>query len=650
MESDPGLLRVMLVEDSMILRGRIRDLIEQSCRARVVSEAGTIAAALAFLPAEPPDVVVLDLHLPDGSGLDVLRAVKKSRPTCPVIVLTSFAMPETRDHCRSLGADYFFDKSREFERVVEVLRECVSLDAERPAADFTSMKVALEASEERLSRVLKSAGVGTWSWDVIANSVAWDDHIHPLFGLPAKTYPSCIEDFLDLVHPGDRERVEREVTASVEKGAAYDTEFRVVWPDGTSRHLATRGHVDRDAERRPLRMTGVCWDITEHKNLEAQLRRTQRLEGIGTLASGVAHDLNNILAPILMSIPVLEEALAGTDCAPVLSTIQECAERGAEIVKQVLTFARGVEGERVLVQTHHHLRDMEKIAGETFPRSITVRNCAPHGLWPVSGDATQIHQVLLNLCVNARDAMPRGGLLTIDAGNLLIDESYAAMRPDAKPGPYLMISISDTGHGIPAEIAEKIFDPFFTTKEIGKGTGLGLSTVAGIVRSHGGFLSLESKPGAGSTFTVFLPAEPDTAAAPDHKPVATAPSGNGEMILVVDDESSVRSISQTVLKAHGYRVLLASDGTEALAVFAQHSAEIAVVVTDLAMPFMDGGALIPALRKMKPGLRVIISTGHGEKARTAGLEVSAFLHKPYDAHTLLCALHSAVSERRAATI
>jgi PAS domain S-box-containing protein len=399
-----------------------------------------------------------------------------------------------------------------------------------------------------------------------------------------------------------------------------------------------------DAEGQPKSALVINIDVTEQKSLQEQFLRAQRLEGIGTLASGVAHDLNNVLSPILMSIPLLEDALAGTPSAALVSIIEQSAQRGTAIVRQVLTFARGVEGERMFVQVHHLLREMEKIASQTFPRSITIRNTALNDTWPVLGDATQLQQVLLNLCVNARDAMPAGGTLTLNAENLQIDASFAAMSPEAKPGPYLLITVSDEGEGIPPEVMQKIFDPFFTTKELGKGTGLGLSTVMGIVKSHGGFVSVESAPGHGAAFKVFLPADP-AAAVLEPQPKEAAPRGNGELILVVDDEPSIRAVAETVLQGRGYRVLPAADGIEALTLFAQHSAEIAAVITDLAMPFIDGLTLIRALRRMKPDLRVIVSSGHGEKPRGADLPVEVFLSKPYGADTLLRALHTALAPR-----
>jgi CheY-like chemotaxis protein len=268
------------------------------------------------------------------------------------------------------------------------------------------------------------------------------------------------------------------------------------------------------------------------------------------------------------------------------------------------------------------------------------------GLRPMVGDATQMHQILLNLCINARDAMPGGGKLRLSARNLVIDKSYASMMPSTTPGPHVLLEVSDNGSGIPPGIVERIFDPFFTTKAIGQGTGLGLSTVLGIVKNHWGHINVTSAPGRGTTFQIYLPASVAHGEIPNASGLdACPPDGHGETILVVDDEAAVRGAAQTVLEMHGYRVLLAAEGTEALAVFAKNSAAIAAVLTDLMMPHMDGVALVRALRKMKPGVPMIASTGLGEKARLAALKalgVETVLNKPYKADTLMRTIHDAL--------
>ncbi|MHA3774547.1 PAS domain S-box protein [Verrucomicrobiota bacterium sgz303538] len=401
----------------------------------------------------------------------------------------------------------------------------------------------------------------------------------------------------------------------------------------------------RDERGEAKSILAINTDITSRKALEEQFLRAQRLESIGTLASGVAHDLNNILAPILMAVPMLRGELPEDLRESLVSTIETSAQRGADIVRQVLTFARGVEGERVLLQPFHLLREMEKIATETFPKTLVVRNRADRDLWPVNGDATQLHQVLMNLCVNARDAMVDGGILMLEAENFSMDESYAAMTPGARAGDYVVLKVSDTGTGIPREIVDKVFDPFFTTKEPGQGTGLGLSTVMGIVRSHGGFLNVQSESGRGTTFHVYLPATTDGLLGPETAAPCITPKGHGELILVVDDEEGVRDVTQAVLRKNNYEVLVAADGTEALAAFAQRPRDVSVVVTDVVMPHIDGVALTRALRKLNPDVRVVASTGHAQNHRAAelrSLDVQGFLNKPFSAETLLQVVHSAL--------
>jgi PAS domain S-box-containing protein len=417
--------------------------------------------------------------------------------------------------------------------------------------------------------------------------------------------------------------------------------------DGEHVIVRSRWTLVRDDLGAPKSILVIDTDITEQKRIEEQFLRAQRLESIGTLASGVAHDLNNILAPILMGAAVLRRTEMPERDVSILSTIETCAQRGADIVKQVLTFARGDEGAQLLLQPAFLIRDMARIAQETFPKSITVRTNFAESLWSIEGDPTQIHQVLLNLSVNARDAMPGGGILTISAENFPVDEHYASMTPGAKAGPHVLFEVRDTGMGIPRQIIDKIFDPFFTTKELGHGTGLGLSTVIGIAKSHGGFVSVQSEIGCGTTFKVFLPAKVGASEAPEEIQTTALPRANGELLLIVDDERSILQVAQVLLEGHGYTVLTAADATEALALFACRMNEIKLVLTDLAMPLMDGIALIRTLQKMQPAVCIIASTGRGSLEHSvnalAPLNVRACLTKPYNKETLLRTLHDALS-------
>lgn len=421
-------------------------------------------------------------------------------------------------------------------------------------------------------------------------------------------------------------------------------EFRPVTKDG--RKLIVSGHLTliRDSDGAPKSALVINIDITEQKSLEAQFLRSQRMESIGALAGGVAHDLNNILCPILMSVPLLRGELAPDLKNDVLSAIESAANRGTDMVRQVLTFARGAENKRVLVQLTHLIKEIVAIVRQTFPKSVNVAARYSEGVWPVEGDPTQFHQILLNLCVNARDAMPNGGNMTVAVENFTVDEQYAGMVPDAKPGPHVIIAVSDTGTGIPREIIDKIFDPFFTTKDPGKGTGLGLSTLIGIVRSHGGFVTVDSELGRGTTFRVFLPSTVSQATADPAAEPVSLPPGHGELILVVDDEEVISEVTRAMLEQYGYRALTAPDGTAALTVFVQHSKEIKAVLTDIDMPFMDGTALAHALRKMSPQTPVIAASGsQAESSREADLKelgVRTFLRKPYTTGKLLTVLRA----------
>ncbi len=396
---------------------------------------------------------------------------------------------------------------------------------------------------------------------------------------------------------------------------------------------------------------GVCFilNLTEQKKLEHQFLRAQRMESIGTLAGGIAHDLNNILAPIMMSVQILKFTATDPQAKSILETIEVSSKRGADIVRQVLSFARGVEGERVEIQPKHLLKDIETIIRDTFPKNIT-RDIATSGeSWTVSGDPTQLHQILLNLCVNARDAMPDGGVLTVTVENMILDHQYAGMNIEAKPGRYVTITVTDTGMGIPPGIVDKIFDPFFTTKEVGKGTGLGLSTVMAIVKSHGGFVNVYSEVGKGSRFSVYLPAL--ESAAPASKgtgPLTRLSRGKGELVLIIDDETSILAVTSQTLEAFGYRTLIANDGAEAVAIYAQQKDTIAVVLTDMAMPIMDGTATIRALMKINPAAKIIAATGlktDGSEAKAAQVGVRHFLAKPYTAGTLLKTLRMVLDGR-----
>jgi len=421
---------------------------------------------------------------------------------------------------------------------------------------------------------------------------------------------------------------------------SWSGEIRQLTKKGTEVIVSSRWTLVRDEEEHPSAVLSINTDITEKKRLENQFLRSQRMESIGTLAGGVAHDLNNILAPIMMSAPLLRQGLGPKETETLIHNIETSAQRGADIVKQLLAFARGMEGEQVVVNLRHMVDEMAKIVRETFPKDINVQSKSVRDLWPIIGDPTHIHQVLLNLCINARDAMPGGGSITIAAENMQIDDYYISFDPDAKKGPYVVLRVTDTGTGIPGDILDKIFDPFFTTKEHGKGTGLGLSTVLGIAKSHGGFLNVTSELGKGTTFSCFFPATPNAKveARAEKKPLSR---GKGETILVVDDEPGILNAAKKLLETSGYNVITSSDGVEALAVYSQNKDAIKVILTDVMMPVMDGAAMMRVLKKLEPKIKVIATSGIDQDAKMEELKalgMKAFIPKPYTADKVLTVL------------
>src|SRR5688572_2544505 len=408
--------------------------------------------------------------------------------------------------------------------------------------------------------------------------------------------------------------------------------------DGAEIIVESRWTLVRDEKSQTTSILVINTDITEKKRMESQFLRAQRMESIGTLAGGIAHDLNNVLSPILMAIDMLTLKATDETSKKWLEVLRTNAERGGNMVRQVLSFARGVEGERVALQPKHLIKEIVKILRETLPKSIEIAYRLADDLWIISADATHMHQVLMNLCLNAREARPVGGSISIKAENIFVDENYARMHIEAKAGRFVVISVSDTGPGMSPEIQNRIFEPFFTTKEMTKGTGLGLSTALSIVKSHGGFINVYSELHKGSQFALYLPAL-NTPGSVDAAVAQTdLPLGNGELILVVDDEDSIREITRGTLETFGYRVLTASDGTEALALYADKKNEIAAVLTDMVMPFMDGPATIRALQRMNPKVRILAASGlgTGHHAGEGVLEgVAVFLNKPYTAEKLL---------------
>jgi PAS domain S-box-containing protein len=470
--------------------------------------------------------------------------------------------------------------------------------------------------------------------------VFWNKGAEGIYGWTTEEAVGKTARELDLLSELNEAEFAEGYRAIRERGE-WGGEMRQRTKEGREITVETRWTLVRDDGGEPRSILVINTDVTERKRMESQFLRAQRMESIGTLAGGIAHDLNNVLSPILMAIQMLQLRIAGEEEQQWLDILLTNAERGADMVKQVLSFARGVEGERVALHPKHLIKDVIKILKDTLPKSISLQSEVPSDLWLISADATQVHQVLMNLCVNARDAMPQGGEILIRAENVTLDENYARMHLEAKPGRYVVVTVVDTGAGMTPEVQSRIFEPFFTTKEVGKGTGLGLSTALTIVHSHGGFLNVYSEPRKGTQFAVYLPALESGRAEQSDRRRLDLPTGRGELILVVDDEDAIRQITKGTLETFNYRVVVAADGTEAVALYAQQRDEIKLVITDMMMPFMDGPATIRALQRLNPQVKIIAASGLGAQDKAAeatALGVRLFLPKPYTAEKLLKAL------------
>lgn len=443
-----------------------------------------------------------------------------------------------------------------------------------------------------------------------------------------------------------------EIIRSVEQNGEWVGELQEFARDGREVVVQTRITLIRDEQSNPKSLLIINTDITERRLLEEQFLRAQRLESLGVLVSGIAHDLNNALSPVLMGINILSEQLKSDEAGPILQMMEASARRGADMVKQVLTFARGGDMGRTTLQMEQLAKEMCKIVTDVFPKNIECRLDTERGLWPVSAIPTQMHQVLMNLCVNARDAMPNGGTLTVTVRNVTLDAAEAALYPEGKPGKYLCTSVADTGTGMTPEQLGKLFQPFFTTKAPGKGTGLGLSTSRNIIRNHQGFMTVQSEMGRGTEFQFFLPASvvENVQAAPTER--LPLPGGQGESILVVDDEEAALAIMRTTLENYGFKVFTATSGPEALAMIDRELGPVHLIITDLIMPFMDGRQTVTALRKLLPEVPIIAISGlDQEKSDDLGSDIpaAAFIQKPFTADRLLTTVDQVLKSQRAIT-
>jgi two-component system, cell cycle sensor histidine kinase and response regulator CckA len=627
-------IKVLLVEDNpgdvLLLQETLSEITLVSFNLIHVERR---SEAIKQLQTETFDVILLDLLLPDSAGLETFTVIHQQVPHTPIVVLTGMSDETLALSAMQAGAQDYLVKGR-------VSGGDLLMRSMRYAIERKRVEAILHQRERELRTLTEHAP------DIISR---FDPDLKYLFinlAVEAVTGISAA-DFLgkrprDMGLPeslvNQWEMAVRSVLQTGE-GMTIEQEFSA---QGAVRYYQTRFVPEFGSEGSVETVLGITRDITEQKQLQAQLFRAQRLESLGQFSSGIAHDMNNILTPILAVAQLLPMKLPEIDAQSqhLLQMLEDSARRGSDLVKQILTFSRGLEGVQSSVQIEQILSEIEQILKSTFPEWITLvfDRSSRSQLWQVMADATQLHQVLMNFCVNARDAMPETGTLRITAENRRLDMADTGIDLEAKPGNYVVLTISDTGVGIPQHYIDRIFEPFFTTKDVGKGTGLGLATAIGIIKNHGGFVTVESEVGKGTQFQIFLPAITRSVLPTANK--HRYPIGQGEVILVVDDEAQIRETLRITLEYYNYQVITAKDGMEAVAIYTERQQSIDCILMDIKMPLMDGMTVIPIITQLDPQVKIIVFSGTATSESLASLtNIQAFLPKPYAAEALLETLH-----------
>jgi two-component system cell cycle sensor histidine kinase/response regulator CckA len=510
------------------------------------------------------------------------------------------------------------------------------------STDITERKrteEALRTAEERMRFALESADVGIWDMDHATGMIRWSATIEAHHGLRPGTFGGTFEASIERIHPDDRPSVLETFAKAVKSGSDFSVEYRVIWPDGTVRWLRGAGRVRLGEHGEPVRTVGISMDVTERHGLEQQYRQAQKMEAVGRLAGGVAHDFNNLLTVILGYCDMLLADFDPDDPRQIdIAEIRKAGEAAAGLTSQLLAFSRKQIIQPTLLDLNAVVSEMRPMLQRLIRQDVTVVVGLTPEAAPIRADRGQVEQIIMNLAVNARDAMPHGGTLTIETANLQLDADYAKWHLAVKPGPYVALTVTDTGAGMTPDVRARVFEPFFTTKELGKGTGLGLATVDGVVAQSGGSIEVHSEVGKGTSFKVYFPradaTKEDIEATEEPPPVARR-QGGGETVLVVDDTEALCDLARRLLERQGYTVLVATNAEEARLVF-ERNASIDVLLTDVVMPGASGPELTRDLVERRPSLKVIYMSGYTESDIQQGLvdRKISFLHKPFTADAL----------------
>ena len=515
---------------------------------------------------------------------------------------------------------------------------------------MASVPPFLRQDDERVEYALGAAGIGLWEYHLSAAGAAAGAEPAPV-GHERRQMVG--DELYRSIHADDLDTVKSAVARAVDARSDFVVEYRQRMADGTVRWRQLRGHVEVDADGEPAHVIGVTIDVTEQRTIERQLRMAQKMEAVGQLAGGIAHDFNNILTAILGHSELLMELLDDSSpAARAASRIREAGEMASRLTRQLLAFSQRQVLRPEVLQLNTVVARTRVLFGRLLGETIAVVTVLADDVWKVFADAGQIEQILLNLAINARDAMPQGGTLTIGTSNVEVDEISAAGQEGMRPGRYVVVAVSDTGIGMDRETQAHIFEPFFTTKGRGHGTGLGLATVYGIVKQSAGYIAVSSQVGKGTTFEVYLPAAPDTAEVSGERQVTPAVGGH-ETVLLVEDQQEVRNATHDMLARYGYTVLAASSGAEALDLAARQGGAIDLLLTDVVMGGMSGRELARRLAEVRPTVRVLYMSGYTDDAivRHGVLAPGvAFLHKPFSPRALASKVREVLDAERAPAV
>jgi two-component system, cell cycle sensor histidine kinase and response regulator CckA len=624
-------LRVLHLEDDPDDRHVIQEWFKQQNIRAEFTDADNEADFVKACEEGSFDIVLSDKSLPGFDGLSALRFVREKFPHLPFVFVTGSMGEESAIETMKDGATDYVLKDR-LSRLIPAVQRAIR-ESEREKKNRQ-----IEEKIRQQAALLDKAQDAILVTDVDSHILFWNKSAERIYGWPIS---SVMTRKASEILPTNKARYE-EVTHLLLARGSWTGELTAANRGGNELIVESRWTLVRDELGIPKSILIIDTDITEKKALEAKFLRSQRMDSIGALAGGIAHDLNNALAPVIIGADLLKTCEDDIGREKFLDIISTNAQRATGLVKQILGFARGSGGQSGPIKLSHLITEMGKMIQDTFSKAIALSVKLPDKeLWTVLGDTTELHQVLLNLCVNARDAMPNGGSLALSAKNVTLDE-LEAMANGATPGAYVMVSVADTGSGIPPEVLPRIFEPFFTTKTGDKGTGLGLATVSGIVKHHGGFIDIQTKSGKGTEFRVYIPAMNSAATAAAETKEAALPVGHGELILVIDDEESVRELTKTTLESYGYRVVTAQNGLQGIARFKENPNDIKLIATDTDMPYVDGLGAIRAIKELKPDIPVIIASG-GSKSDTDEIRKVDSAHvknlaKPYSLDQLLVAV------------